>query len=143
MQADVFFQAFTKAHSYITKSIDGMLSAYGLSYARWQMMQKILENGEKARPSYIARELGLTKATITCVVDGLEKAGLAGRRPCDKDGRQTCIFLTDKGSILARKVEPLVQQHMQALFQSVQQPDMDSAYQLFDILQLSPTPDKE
>lgn len=116
MRADNFFLTLGKAHATVTKSADGLLAPYGLSYARWQIIRKVIENGDKSRPSRIANELGLSKASVTGLVEHLEKAGLMGRRPCEKDGRQTCVYMTEKGSALAKTIAPLVEKHMESMF---------------------------
>ena len=48
-------------------------------------------------PSEIADKLGVSRATVTGLVDGLERDGLVSRAAHPEDRRAFCIQLTDKG----------------------------------------------
>jgi DNA-binding MarR family transcriptional regulator len=48
-------------------------------------------------PSDIADKLGVTRATVTGLLDGLEKDGLISRQMHPEDRRAFCIELTSKG----------------------------------------------
>lgn len=48
-------------------------------------------------PSEIADKLGVTRATVTGLLDGLEKDGLISRQMHPEDRRAFCIELTNKG----------------------------------------------
>ncbi len=53
--------------------------------------------GEGALPSEIAQQLGVTRATVTGLLDGLEKETLISRKMHPEDRRAFCIELTPKG----------------------------------------------
>ena len=135
MKPNEFFENLSKANHYLEQYCDHVLVQYGLSHARWQIIEAIIENGEKARPSIIASRLGLTKATITSLIKALEKEGCVGRRPCVKDGRQICVFVTPKGKNLADRISPALAKHTKKLFEKISNDQMIIAVQIFNQIQ--------
>ena len=134
MFAQDFIDELNKVNTFIENSYDQLLSVYGLSYARWQVIRAVVENGEKARPSLIASRLGLTKSTISSLVNALELDGIVGRRPCVKDGRQICVYLTTSGLKLAHEIIPIIDRHTADLFKLVSTKDIQSIMKAFYVL---------
>lgn len=58
---------------------------------------RILYEEDGARCSDIAARMHRTKATVTALVDKLEKLGYAERRPDSADGRAQRVWLTARG----------------------------------------------
>lgn len=56
-----------------------------------------INNNQNARPSEIARELGLTPPTVTILVNKLVKKELVVRQLDDSDRRIITLVITDKG----------------------------------------------
>ena len=77
------------------------LEPYGLSEGRFYVLCCLFSEeivGHKApSPSEIAEQLGVTRATITGLLDGLERDGFLERRHDGKDRRALTIHLTGKG----------------------------------------------
>jgi len=63
-----------------------------------ELIADLLANAGEARPTDIARRLGVSHATAIKTVSRLKRAGLATARP------YRGIFLTDKGQVLAERV---------------------------------------
>ena len=63
-----------------------------------ELIADLLANEGEARPTDIARRLGVAHATAIKTVSRLKRAGLATARP------YRGVFLTEKGEALARKV---------------------------------------
>lgn len=57
-------------------------------------------------PSELAEKLGVTRATVTGLLDGLEKDGLISRQMHPEDRRAFCIELTSKGRTLLAELLP-------------------------------------
>lgn len=57
-------------------------------------------------PSEIAEKLGVTRATVTGLLDGLEKDGLISRQMHPEDRRAFCIELTGKGRTFLAELLP-------------------------------------
>ena len=57
-------------------------------------------------PAEIAERTGVTRATVTGLIDTLERAGLVARAPHYGDRRMTSVALTARGEKLLRKILP-------------------------------------
>lgn len=65
-------------------------------------------------PSDCATLAGVTKGTITGLLDGLERQGWVERRPHSEDGRRTIIALTETGR---SRLEGLLPNHFRLISQ--------------------------
>lgn len=83
-----------------------VLEGFGAHYARCgtsqgrYMVLMMLDRPcaqEGMLPSELAEKLGVTRATVTGLLDGLEKDGLISRQMHPEDRRAFCIQLTVKG----------------------------------------------
>lgn len=63
-------------------------------------------------PSELAQKVGVTQATISGLINSLEKADLVKRTTHDKDGRSFVILLTEQGSAKCQEIMPLYQQRI-------------------------------
>ncbi len=77
------------------------LGPYGLSEGRFYVLcclfsEEIVGHKDPS-PSEIAEQLGVTRATITGLLDGLERDGFLERHHDAKDRRALTIHLTGKG----------------------------------------------
>ncbi|MEX2044412.1 MAG: MarR family transcriptional regulator, partial [Opitutus sp.] len=57
-------------------------------------------------PAELADRTGVTRATITGLIDTLERAGLVTRTPDPDDRRMMCVALTPRGRALLARVMP-------------------------------------
>ena len=84
----------------ITRAIDlhskKLLKASGLTTSQLLVMQAIV-NLDMPSPSAIAREVMLSQATISSLLDRLERNQLIRRVKGNRDRRQTLIELTTLG----------------------------------------------
>ena len=87
--------------------LDRVLGAHDLSHSRWIVLM-LLRRREvwQALPSELAEEQGITRATMSGLIRGLEAQGLVDRQPDESDKRRTVIALTDKGAALVERVLP-------------------------------------
>ena len=82
------------------------LSNYGLSQGKFKILLSLLKHGRALNPSELATFTGVTRSTVTGLIDGLEQDELI-RRGTEDDRRKTAIHLTDKGKQLMITVIPL------------------------------------
>lgn len=87
-------------------------SRFGLSTGRYRLLADLEDNEGEALPSQLAEHLGVTRATVTGLIDTLERDGLVSRRPSSKDGRQKSVILTEKG---AKKIRNMAPEHFARL----------------------------
>lgn len=69
----------------------------GLTPSQLILMQ-ITEDTKNSTPSYLAKETSLSQATVTALIDKLEKRKLVKRRRDDGDKRRVYVDITDLGS---------------------------------------------
>lgn len=84
-----------------------MLGRYGLSQGRFLIL--IVMNrtpDELTSPSILAQKIGVTRATMTRLIDGLEKDSLIKRFPHESDRRKQRLKLTGKGRNLLECLLP-------------------------------------
>ena len=88
-------------------SFERILNQIGLSQGRFLTL--IVMNrtpSEAINPSTLADKLGVTRATMTGLLDGLRKQGLIERQIHPEDRRKVGVFLTDSGHRTLDKILP-------------------------------------
>lgn len=80
------------------------LQAYGLSEGRFVILVVLLTASEPLAPHDLAERVGVTRATMTGLLDGLERGGLIARRRDRLDRRSVKIALTPAGRDLTERV---------------------------------------
>ncbi|KFA91255.1 MarR family winged helix-turn-helix transcriptional regulator [Archangium violaceum] len=70
---------------------------HGLSQARFIVLMQLQREEEGLRPAELAERTGVTRATMTGLLDGLEKEGLVLRRAHAEDGRMSVVRLSARG----------------------------------------------
>lgn len=86
------------------------LAPHGLSEGRFIVLFLLHGAGGTLPPHELAERAGVTRATISGLIDGLQREGLLQRRSDSEDGRRLQIVLTTQGKCLA---ETLFNQHTQ------------------------------
>jgi DNA-binding MarR family transcriptional regulator len=78
--------------------LDGFLEKHGLLQGRWWILILLMrEDNLTSTPSTLATKAGVSRATVTGLIDGLERDGLVVRLPDKIDRRKYSIKLTDAG----------------------------------------------
>ncbi|MEV7415392.1 MarR family transcriptional regulator [Streptomyces sp. NPDC089919] len=88
---------------------------FGLSTGRYRLLADLEDHGGEKSPSQLAASLGVSRATVTGLVAGLEKEGLVARRPSAEDGRGNVVILTARGADRLRELAPEHFARMQAM----------------------------
>ncbi|WP_295516360.1 MarR family winged helix-turn-helix transcriptional regulator [uncultured Stenotrophomonas sp.] len=86
------------------------LAPHGLSEGRFIVLFLLHGAGGTLPPHELAERAGVTRATVSGLLDGLQREGLLHRRHDAEDGRRLQIVLTARGRRLA---EELFNQHTQ------------------------------
>ena len=81
-----------------------ILSELGIS-PQQSMAMSTLKPGEPMPMSALAEALHCDNSNITGIVDRLEAAGLAERRPSERDRRVKTVVLTEKGEWMRVQIE--------------------------------------
>ncbi|MFT3869707.1 MAG: MarR family transcriptional regulator [Nibricoccus sp.] len=88
------------------------LSSHGVSSGRFTVLMLLLkrqacgEKGEIVTPAELAEMAGCTRATMTGLIDTLERDSLVKRLPDATDRRMMTVSLTTKGTALLNKLLP-------------------------------------
>ncbi|MFE4974276.1 MarR family winged helix-turn-helix transcriptional regulator [Kitasatospora sp. NPDC056651] len=88
---------------------------FGLSTGRYRLLADLEDHGGEKSPSQLAASLGVSRATVTGLVDGLEREGFVARRRSTEDGRGNVVILTARGADRLRELAPEHFARMQAL----------------------------
>jgi DNA-binding MarR family transcriptional regulator len=98
---------FHKVATELENQFDSFLAPYNLSSGRFTLLYILNDSPEGIIPSELSHRVGVTQATISGLINSLEKAELVKREMHVKDGRSFVIKLTDKGQSLIRELIPL------------------------------------
>ncbi|UXR64554.1 MarR family transcriptional regulator [Bdellovibrio bacteriovorus] len=97
---------FMKVASEIENSLDSLLAKYNLSSGRFMLLFMLRNSPAGLRPSELANQVGVTQATISGLINSLEKAELVVREGHQSDGRSFVIKLAPKGEQLIQEIFP-------------------------------------
>lgn len=99
--------AFLHTTADVYQALDVHFARYGLSRGKFTLLMQLYLADEKGlTPSECAQRAGVTKATITGLLDGLERDGLVRRQPDSEDRRMLRLQLTDQGRGLLSQMLP-------------------------------------
>jgi DNA-binding MarR family transcriptional regulator len=124
------FLMLLRVASDVIENLDACLSRHDLLQGRWWVLILLMrEQNLTASPSVLADKAGVTRATMTGLLDSLERAELIERIPNPDDRRMLNVRLTAKGqqrldevmpdyySRVARVMEELSEDHRQLLME--------------------------
>lgn len=97
------FQTLSLASS-IDRDCAAQLAPYGLSEGRFVLLFLLDAANDAVAPKTLAEQAGITRATVTGLLDGLEREQLVERHADPEDRRALCIRLTAKGKQVAKSV---------------------------------------
>lgn len=78
----------------INRVLDDFFVAYGLTQGRFSLLALLMDAPDGLMPSELAERAGVTRATITGLLDGLERDGLIKRVAGSGDKRSRVIRMT-------------------------------------------------
>lgn len=91
----------------LSAALDECLSRHGLLQGRWWILILLMrESTLTSTPSLLADKAGVSRATMTGLLDGLEREGLVARVFDPQDRRSVSIRLTDSGQAKLDVVMP-------------------------------------
>ena len=118
----------------LSLALDTCLSKHGLLQGRWWVLILLMrEESSTSTPSVLADKAGVTRATMTGLIDGLEQSGLVARVFTKGDRRSVLISLTDAGQAKLDVVMPDYYRRLRLCMQAL---DEEKRAQLQQILSL-------
>jgi DNA-binding MarR family transcriptional regulator len=97
ISAEHMGERFITVYHRLHRAADDYMSASGLSLARTKVLRQLQRSGP-TRQGVLAVHCGVVPHSITDIVDGLERDGMAARQPDPADRRAKLVALTDKGA---------------------------------------------
>ncbi|MFD7983403.1 MarR family winged helix-turn-helix transcriptional regulator [Kitasatospora indigofera] len=94
------------AGAHVGRAAEVHFARFGLSTGRYRLLADLEDHGGEKSPSQLAADLDVSRATVTGLLDGLERDGLVARRPSAEDGRGTVAVLTARGAQRLRDLAP-------------------------------------
>ena len=104
-------------------NLDSFFSQYNLSAGRFTLMVLLNRNSAGLMPSELAQRVGVTQATISGLINSLEKANIVKRMSHEKDGRSFVIQLTPEGSAKVAEIMPLYQERISNYWGEFSEPE--------------------
>lgn len=118
----------------LSVALDACLSKHGLLQGRWWVLILLMrEDSRTSTPSVLAEKAGVTRATMTGLIDGLEQNGLVERVYTKDDRRSVLIRLTDAGQA---KLDAVMPDYYRRVRKCMQALDDQRRAQLQQILEL-------
>jgi DNA-binding MarR family transcriptional regulator len=93
------------------KRISSLLQPFDLSPATGLVLSILADSDVPLPPNQIAERLIISRATVTGLIDSLERRGYVQRHPHQSDRRMLQIALTDTGRQVANTFRPVVHKH--------------------------------
>ncbi len=110
------FVNLLRASSDLSAALDGLLAKHSLLQGRWWVLVLLMRQDDlTSTPTDLAEKAGVTKATMTGFIDGLEREGLVVRLPDAADRRKYLIRLTRAGQKKIDEITPDYCSKVQAL----------------------------
>lgn len=101
------FLHLLKVATDLSSALDECLSRHGLLQGRWWVLILLMrEDTRISAPSSLAEKAGVTRATMTGLIDGLERDGLVERIFDPQDRRRVSVKLTESGQAKLDDVMP-------------------------------------
>jgi DNA-binding MarR family transcriptional regulator len=96
-----------------------LVKRVGLTGPQLVILQEISTQGE-VTAGEIARAVSLSQATVTGILERMEKRGLLARQRSDRDKRRIMVSITATGEQILKDAPPLMQEAFVERFSSLQ-----------------------
>ena len=126
-------ERYLAVHHRMFRAVNEEMSACGLSLARTKVLTRLSEQGP-VRQNVLAADLGLAPHSITDIVDGLERQGLAERQPDATDRRAKLVAITKAGKSCLTIANATRERLLKQIFGALTQEERITFLRLLDTL---------
>ena len=105
--------------------ISRLLQPFDLTPASGLVLSILADSVEPLPPHEIAERLIVSRATVTGLIDSLEKREYVRRRPHPTDRRMLLVEITEKGRQVAKEFRPVVHRHQRMWFQLLDEKEQE------------------
>lgn len=138
ISAIVTFLHLLRTATDLSNALDVCLQQHGLLQGRWWVLILLMrENDHIAAPSALAEKTGVTRATMTGLIDSLESDGLVERLQDIHDRRRRTVKLTAAGQAKLDEVMPDYYQRVRRLMTPLDQNERDIFMELLERIQMN------
>jgi DNA-binding MarR family transcriptional regulator len=123
----------------LEKRIASLLQPFDLSPATGLVLSILADSETPVSPNHIAAQLIISRASVTSLLDTLEKRGYVKRKPHQSDRRMLLVELTDSGRQVASQFRPIVHQHQKVWLNALNENEQEQLIQTLHQLQASLT----
>lgn len=121
----------------LSVALDTCLSKHGLLQGRWWVLILLMrEESKTSKPSILAEKAGVTRATMTGLIDGLEQGGLVARVFTKDDRRSVLIRLTEAGKAKLDIVMPDYYRRVRLCMQALDEEKRAQLHQILGLINL-------
>lgn len=117
---------FMKVATELENHFENVLSNYNLSSGRFTLLYMLNYAPDGLLPSELAQKAGVTQATISGLLNNMEKAELLARHAHQKDGRSYLIKITQKGQEMLKEILPLWYPRVETFWSHFSETDRES-----------------
>ncbi len=118
----------------ISKEIEDALKEYGLSLAKYNILNALAEGGGRLPFSTLVEQLGCVRSNVTGLVDRLQEDGLVRRVDHPEDRRMLFAELTEAGRALFTATAPCYETAAEHIFGRLDEKQRDTLGELLRIL---------
>ena len=119
----------------LEKRISSLLQPFDLSPATGLVLSILADTEAPISPNHIADRLIISRASVTSLLDSLEKRGYVKRQPHPSDRRMLLVELTDSGRRVANQFRPIVHQHQKLWLKTLDENEQAQLIQTLHRLQ--------
>lgn len=121
----------------LSLALDACLSKHDLLQGRWWVLILLMrEENLSSTPSLLAEKTGVTRATMTGLIDSLEQGGLVVRVFDKADRRSVIVKLTEAGQAKLDVVMPDYYRRLRQCMQGLDETKREELNQILGLIQL-------
>ena len=121
----------------LEKRIASLLLPFHLSPATGLVLSIVADSETSVSPNHIADRLIISRASVTSLLDSLEKRGFVKRQPHPSDRRMLLVELTKSGRQVANQFRPIVHEHQKVWLSALNEKEQERLIQTLHRLQAS------
>ena len=126
-------ERYLAVHHRMFRAVNDEMNGCGLSMARTKVLRRLHEQGP-TRQNVLAAEFGLSPHSLTHIVDGLERHGLAERQADPTDRRAKLVAITEAGEAGLRVASATRERLLKQIFGALSEADRATFLRLLDSL---------
>lgn len=123
----------------LEKRIAALLQPFDLSPATGLVLSILADSASPLSPNAIADRLIISRASVTSLLDSLEKRGFVKRQPHPSDRRMLLVELTETGRKTASAFRPVVHAHQKVWLDSLDESEQEQVIEMLQRVQASLT----